>query len=80
MIPETIKDPISCCIFLLHNIFKLPSISHTILDALVVMAIYRAIVWIRLLYKEKKRKTVVLKGYSLNSELNARAYKVKYPK
>lgn len=81
MIPETIKDPISCCIFLLHDIFKLTSIFHTVLDALVVMTIYRAVVWIRLLYeKKKKNKVVVLKGYNLNSELNARAYEVKYPK
>lgn len=67
MIPETIKDPLSCCIFLLHNIFKLTSIFHTVLDALVVMAIYRAVVWIRLLYekKKKKNKTIVLKGYNL---------------
>lgn len=57
MIPETIKDPLSCCIFLLHNIFKLASIFHTVLDALVVMAIYRAVVWIRLLYEEKKKNT-----------------------
>lgn len=56
MIPETIKDPISCCIFLLHDIFKLTSIFHTVLDALVVMTIYSAVVWIRLLYEKKKKQ------------------------
>lgn len=82
MIPETIKDSISCCIFLLHNIFKLTSIFHTVLDALVVMAIYRALVYraVQAAVQGKKKKTVMLKGYSLNSELNASAYKVKYPK
>lgn len=56
MIPATIDDPISCCIFPLQNIFKLSSIFHTILDALVVIAIYRAVVWIGLLYKKKKKE------------------------
>lgn len=46
------------------------------------MAIYRAVVYraVQAAVQGGKKKTVMLKGYSLNSELNARAYKVKYPK
>lgn len=43
MITVTVKDPISRRIFLLHNILKFLSIFQTVLDALVVMAIYIAV-------------------------------------
>lgn len=73
----TVKDPILRCIFLLHDVSKLLPIFHTVLDALVVIAIYIAA---GLELYKKKRKTLVLKGYNLKSALHARAYKVKQPK